>query len=183
MRGICGRIRSELFDARRLLRDRRPRDARRRRLPLLRGPARRHVQGEGRDRLPDRGRVGPPLHPRRRAGVRHRRRAPAAAPRRSRRSSYRAQSPRRWLSPRANGSARSRSRRCGSWYRTPTPCRCRRRARSTSRRSSSCCAPAAGATASPPVRGLHVRCGARVPRAAVSGYRNAVAPPAERNST
>ena len=56
MRGICGRERCEVFTVDGFYPTGDLRRARRRRLPLLPGSARRHVQGQGRERLPERGR-------------------------------------------------------------------------------------------------------------------------------
>ena len=58
-----------------LVRDRRSRPTRPGRLSLVRGPARRHVQGAGRDGVPGGGRSESPRDRGRRAGVRDRRRA------------------------------------------------------------------------------------------------------------
>ena len=55
MRGICGRLRSDVFTVDGFYPTGDLGVDRRRRLPLLPGPARRHVQGEGRQRLPERG--------------------------------------------------------------------------------------------------------------------------------
>ena len=57
---------------RRLLPHRRPRPPRRRRLHVLPRPLRRHVQGQRRDRLPQRGRGGAAYHRRCRRRLRHR---------------------------------------------------------------------------------------------------------------
>ena len=78
MRGICGRTPRRGLHRRRLLPHRRSRVPRRRRVPLLHRPARRHVQGQGRDGLPERGRGRAAREPRRAARDRGRsRRAPA----------------------------------------------------------------------------------------------------------
>ncbi len=56
MRGICGRTRAEVFTEDGFYAHRRRGSPRRRRVPVPHRPSGRHVQGAGRDRLPERGR-------------------------------------------------------------------------------------------------------------------------------
>ena len=122
LRGICGRVRSSVFTPDGFYRTGDLGRARRRRLPLVRRPARRHVQGQGRHGLPVRGRGGAALDRRRAPGPRHRRRRRRRAPRgrRPRRHRRVGRRGRR----RGAGAARARSRCRPAGCSPPTPRSC-----------------------------------------------------------